>query len=52
MALKGKRELLEQMESSAMNMQRVRQRKETERALASQQESEPRTPSPIDLTGK
>lgn len=46
----GKTELLEQLKTSADNMQKIRKRKETERASESQQESEPRTPAQVDLT--
>lgn len=50
MAFKGKQELLAELVLSSENMQKVRRRKETERATASQQEAEPRAPSPVDLT--
>lgn len=50
MALLGKSELVEQLKTSAENMQRVRQRKETERAVASQSESEPRQPPTLDVS--
>lgn len=52
MALLGKTELLEQMRISAENMQKVRRRKESERAIESQQESEPRQAPPVDLTSR
>lgn len=50
MALLGKTELVEQLEKSTQNMQRVRRRKEAERVAERGQETEPRTPSPVDLT--
>lgn len=52
MALKGKSELLHDMQTSAANMAKVRRRKETERVTASQAESETRTPPPVDLIRK
>ena len=50
MALLGKTELLDNLRTSTENMQRVRKRKETERATERQQEAEPRTAPQIDLT--
>lgn len=50
MALLGKTELVEQLKTSAENMQKVRRRKETERVIASQSESEPRQPPPLVVT--
>ena len=50
MALMGKTEFVEQLKTSAENMQRARKRKESERAIESQQESEPRQPPAIDVT--
>lgn len=52
MALLGKTELVEQLKTSADNMQRVRKRKEAERVAESGQETEPRSPSPVDLTSR
>lgn len=50
MALLGKTELVEQLKVSGENMQKVRQRKEKERALESQQESEPPPPPTLDVS--
>lgn len=50
MALLGKSELVDQLKTSTENMQKVRQRKETERATERQQEAEPRPTTPVDLT--
>ena len=50
MALMGKTELVEQLQTSADNMQRVRKRKEAQREIASKQESEPPPTPTLDVT--
>lgn len=50
MAIQSKLDLQAQLAESGKRLQKVRQRKETERATVGLQEAEPRQPPQVDLT--